>query len=358
VALQFKRFSLTSLLANPLVLPVQQLILVLGMFTTLIGMLWTGAGKVLAALLWPLLAYSNRMVQWIAGFHNSAVTITGSATVWISLLGIIAVIAGIIYFYRMNWLKKIKFPVLLFVLAVAAVLVWTAALRLPDGKLHLSLIRAEEGTALFLRSPAGETLVIDPQGGANTLASALSQSIPPYNFHLDAVFLTTHDAVDALSALNDRLPVNQAILAPAVYHLTDEETPLALPEGMEIKELQEGESLLLDDAVQIQVLASDSQHAALLLSYGETRIFIPNGLEPAAFKPYRANSLRGLSVLILSDADLANLPADMWQNYGAQTILWNSTAISPDPDWPGLDSHSEINLTIDPAGVSLNLQKP
>ena len=358
VALQFKRFSLTSLLANPLVLPVQQIILVFGMFTTFIGMLWTGAGKVLAALLWPLLAYSNRMVEAIAGLQNSSVTLTGSAAVWISLIGIILIITGIIYIYRMKWLKKNWFPVLFVGLALAAALVWTAALRQPDGSLHLSLIRAEDGTALFLRSPNGETLVIDPQGGANTLAAALSQSIPPYNFHLDAAFLTTHSAVDDLSALNERLPVNQAVLAPSVYHLTDEETPLSLPEGMEIKELQEGESLLLDGAVQIRVLASDSQHAALLLSYGDTHIFIPNGMDPAAFKTYRSSSLRGLSVLILSDADVANLPAGMWQNYGARSILWNSTAVSPDPDWPGLDNHKQINLIADPAGVSLNLQKP
>jgi competence protein ComEC len=358
VAMQFKRFSLTSLLANPLVLPVQQIILVFGMVTTFIGMLWTGAGKVLAALLWPLLAYSNRMVEGIAGLQNSSVTLSGSAAVWISLIAIIVVIAGIIYIYRMKWLKKNWFPILFVVLALAAALTWTAVLRRPDGSLHLSLIRAEDGTALFLRSPNGETLVIDPQGGANTLATALSQSIPPYNFHLDAAFLTTHESVKALSALNDRLPVSQAVLAPSVYHLTDEETPLSLPEGMEIKELQEGESLLLDGAVQIRVLASDSQHAALLLSYGDTCIFIPNGLEPAAFKPYRSSSLRGLSALILSDADVANLPADMWQNYGSRTILWNSTAVSPDPDWPGLDTYSQINLIIDPTQVSLNLQKP
>jgi competence protein ComEC len=356
VALQFNRFSLSSLLANPLVLPVQQFILVLGMITTILGMFWTGGGRLLAVILWPLLAYSNRMVEWISQFSNSAVTITGSTALWISILSLLLIIGGILYFYRMKWLKKNQFPFLLFVLSIAAVVTWTIALRQPDGKLHLSLVRADEGTALFLRSPAGETLVIDPGGGANTLATTLSQFLSPYNFHLDAALITNRGSSSSLADLNSRLPVSEAILAPAVYHLSDGETPLSLPEGMAVKELQEKESILLDNAVQIQVLASDSEHAALLLRYGELRIFIPNGLDPAAFNSYRARELRGLSVLVLSDADVVHLPPDMWQNYGAQTILWNSTALSPDPTWPGLDSRQKVTLVGDTKGYSISVQ--
>jgi hypothetical protein len=112
---------------------------------------------------------------------------------------------------------------------------------------------------------------------------------------------------------------------------------------MPLKKLQEDEIVRLGGQLLVQPLASDADHTALLLTYGQTRILIPGGVDPAFIKTGPAN-LSSLSVLILNDDDIANLPADMWQNFGAAVTLWNSTALAPDSAWLSLDSHTSITV--------------
>lgn len=346
IALQFKQLSLTSLIANPLVLPVQPAILVAGGAATLAGIFVPVAGKVLGTLVWPLLAYSNRIVEWLDQIPAGAVTLTGSFAVALSLTLIAAILLFAFRASLKKVFKKIPFTYSLLCLACLCTLVWATLLRGADGSLHFSLIRAEGNTALFLQSPAGQTLLIDPAGSPDTLAGQLSASLAPWNFHLDAALLTRRISIPALSDLNERLPVRQAILSPAAYRVTDGQKPLALPKGMQVQKLTEGEAIRLDGEVLIQPLGDDDTNTALLLSYGQTRIFIPNGVDPSSFTASRPE-LHSLTALVLTDTDVANLPVGMWNNYGAQVILWNSTSIAPDPHWLGLDTADGITLTSD-----------
>jgi len=242
-----------------------------------------------------------------------------------------------------EFFKRIRFIYYFCGLAVIALLIWSFALRQPDGQFHLTLFRAETGTALYARSPNGQTLLIDPSGSSNTLAGQLSQTVFPWNFHIDTALLTNRGSVQPLTDLDARLPVKLAILTPAVYQVTDDQAALSLPEGMQQKKLAEAESIRVDSDLVIQPLAADASDTALLLTYQQLRILIPNGVDPALLASSSAN-LDGLSVLILNDTDLANLPADMWQNFGAKTILWNSTNLAPDPAWSGLDTSTSISL--------------
>ena len=254
---------------------------------------------------------------------------------------------AILFNYFKKLFKKVKFFYWVLILAAISALVWTLALRQPDGKMHLSLIRAGEGSTLFIQSPDGQTLLFNPGGSPNTLSSILSQSISPWNFHLDAALLSRREAAPVLSDLNERLPVRLAILTPAVYQVTDEQKALSLPEGMQIKKLGEGEAVEFGKGLTILPLASDADSTAWLLTFGQTRIFIPDGVDPKSFSQKNSADLRGLAALILSDADVANMPADMWQNYGAQVILWNSTSLAPDSGWQGLDRLQTISLSSD-----------
>ena len=346
IALQFKRLSLTSLAANPLVLPVQPAVLIMGGVSTLCGMALPAVGKVLAAITWPLLAYSNRMVEALAKYKWGTLTLTTQTALWLSLALIVIILLILFRNYFKKLFKKIGWFYLVLFLLTATALVWSIALRQPDGKVHLSLIRAEEGSSLLLRAPHGQTLLVDPGGSPNQLASAASQYLSPWNFHLDAALLTNRSAAKSLSDLNDRLPVRMAILSPPVYLVSDETSPLSLPDGMQIKKLSDGEIIQIEEGLTIQPITADLEHTALLLTYGETRILIPGGVDPALLDQ-SANRLSGLSVLILNDQDVANLPTDMWQNFGAQVILWNSPSVAPDPNWLGLDSQSVITLSGD-----------
>jgi len=347
IALQFNRLSLTSLISNPLVLPVQPAILVAGGITTMIGMVIHPVGRVLAAVTWPLLAYSNRVVAALAKLKWGAITLSSTAAIWISVLLVLILLLILFRNYFKKLFKTIRWFYLIVFLALVTSLLWTIVLRGADGSLHLSLIRSGDGSSIFVKSPNGTTLLIDPDGSANQLAAQASQWVSPWRFHVDAALFTNVVPARTISEVNARLPVDLAILAPAVYQLSEETRPVTLPQGMPIKKLREGETIQIEDGFTIQPVASDLERTALLLTYGETRILIPGGADPAALAAQRSTNLSGLSILILNEADIENLPADMWQNFGAQVILWNSPSVSPDPEWVGLDRQDQIIIQSD-----------
>lgn len=357
IALQFKRISLSALIANPLVLPVQPAILICGGISTGVGMVFPAAGKMLAVLTWPFLAYSNFVVQSLAHWDWGSMTLSSSNAIGLSVVLLLIVLLVLLRKYVMKNIKNFNWVYLAMSLLVAASLIWTMVFRQPDGNMHLSLIRAGDGSALFLRSPQGSTLLIDPAGSANELTSQVDHVISPWNFHVDAAMFTNREAVKSFTELNNHLPIRQALLLLPVYQQSNSESAVTLPEGILIKKLVENEGVQVEENLAIQPLASDNIHTALLVTYGNTRILIPGGVKPELLKTQRIASLESLSVLILGEDDTANLPADMWQHFNPQVILWNSPAVSPHPDWRGLDSYSMITISGDGTGYSIENQR-
>lgn len=354
IALQFQRFSLTTLVANPLVLPVQSAVLIGGMAATAAGMLLPGLGRLLALPVWVLLAWSNDVVAWINGWHWGSIELTKTVSIILAVEVVIMVLLFALKEQLKNFIKKIDRVSFGLVLLIIAAVIGSLLLRLPDGDFHLTLIRAEEGTAIFLRGPDGATLLIDPSGSTNQLASAVDRQISPWNFHVDAVLLTNRSALTGLDQINDRLPLHQAILTLPVYRLSDDLERVTLPVGMTSKQLGASEIVQLGDELTVIPVAEDGEHTALLIVYGNTRVLIPGGIKPEKLTALQPGTLRALSVLILNREDVANLPAGMWQNYGAQMVLWNDASLCPNPDWIGLDQNSTIAIISDGTGYRVN----
>jgi competence protein ComEC len=352
IALQFHRLSLTALVANPLVLPVQPVILVLGMAAILVGLVWPLGGKVLAMPVWALLAWSNRVAEWIGKWRWGSITLSTSSAIWIAVIVSLIVLLFVTRKYFMKWLKNINWIYVVLVLLAVAGVVFSLVLRQPDGKTHLSLIRAGEGTALFVRSASGATLLIDPLGSANELAAAIGEEISPWNVHVDAALLTNRAATKGLEEINNRLLIEKALLAPPVYRLDNDQSPVSLPAGMTSAQVEEHGSVNVDESLTITVFAEDGEHTAILITFGNTRILVPGGVKPSLLVARQAE-LTDLSVLILNEQDVANLPADMWANFGAQTTLWNSTGVSPCADWVGLDQFSLVEIVSEDTGFSI-----
>lgn len=353
ILLQFKRFSLTALLANPLALPVQPAVMVGGMSATLLGMAWLPAGQCAALLTWPLLAYSNWIVTVLDRIRGGTMTITNEIAIRLSILVVLLLLLFILRKNIFKWIKQFRRVYLLLPLALLAFALGSSALRGPDGTLHLRLVRSGDETALFLKSPTGTTLLVDPSSESNSLAAEISPLLSPWQFHLDEILATEAQSAQNINGLNERLPVRQVILAPSAYLSAQGETPATLSENIPLKKLGAEESIQIEPDLALVPLASDLHHSALLIRHGQVKILIPNGVDPTLLASFKATELASLSILILNETDTENLPADMWQNYGAQTILWNSAAISPDPAWKGLDEFTSIEVISNGIGVAL-----
>jgi hypothetical protein len=118
-----------------------------------------------------------------------------------------------------------------------------------------------------------------------------------------------------------------------------------------IKKLSSTEMIRMDKNLTIEPAASDLHHTAILIQYHQINILIPSGVDPSLLSN---NINKPISIMVLNETDIENLPPDMWANFNAQTILWNSASVAPDPEWQGLDEYASIEIRSNGIGYSIH----
>jgi competence protein ComEC len=346
IAIHFGRVSLSSLVANPLVLPAQPFVLGFGAFSALARLLHPLAGKVTALAAWPLLAYTNRVVETLGKLKWGSLTLHPGMAPW--LLGILMVFI-LLFALRDFFTKKLggRFTWIVFALVLASASVWSIALHQPDGRLHVNLLRAGDDTSLFVISPAGKTLLLDPGKEVNELSTAITKELSPWNFHLDEVWLTKAENGKNLLSLNERIPVTQVVLAPVVFEAHADQKGLILPEGLEAVKLPIGTAKTYETGFQAQFLTDDPEHTAIYITYGDTTILVPNGVDFAKIRDVAPQALDHPTVLVLNDADISYIPPRVWDQAGAGVVLWNSATLSPREDWISMGEENALELLCD-----------
>ena len=98
--IHFQRLSISAFLANPLILPPQPLVMMLGGVTVVAGAIFQPIGQFLAYLLWPLLAYTIAVVEWAASFPGG-VFVTGQAGFVFALLYYV-ILFGLFFVHKIS----------------------------------------------------------------------------------------------------------------------------------------------------------------------------------------------------------------------------------------------------------------
>ncbi|KAF0111281.1 MAG: competence protein ComEC [Chloroflexi bacterium] len=347
IVLQFGRLSISSLIANPLVIPAQPAVLVLGGITTIAGMILPMAGEALGVFVWPLLAYTNRVVQLLAKIKGGVLTIHPSFSIWILIGFILFLLLFIFHNYFKKLLGSSRLVWLCVLLLCGSVTVWSIYLHRPDGNLHVTLLRTGEDATLFLQTPGGKTVVFDPRGSVNELSAALSRDLTPWDYRLDSVLLTDRSSADELSQLSARLPVNEVLLAPAIYRATNTKFPVILPENIALDKLTSGETVEIGPGVTLTLVAENANGTALLLEHKNIKLLIPNGVDYALIKESAPESMQTLTALVLTPDDISYIPPRVWLQLNPAVILWNSPTLSPFVNSIGVDESTRVSLTSD-----------
>lgn len=103
---QFKSLSLLSPLANLLILPVQPLIMLAGGAALLAGLLFLPLGKLLGAITWPLLRYTNQVVLRF-GLLPSSLVIKKDVYAWLAAVAFVLCAVPAIY-YQLTTTKEVN----------------------------------------------------------------------------------------------------------------------------------------------------------------------------------------------------------------------------------------------------------
>jgi len=167
--------------------------------------------QVLYWLPWIFLAYTNAIVQRLATWPLAVVDTGPIGPTW--LIGYYALALGLIWL-----LSKRAAPnprtrsssgstALRWVaggLVIVAALVWLAALRLPDRRLHVAFLDVGQGDATLITTPDGRQILVDGGPSPSALTSALGRQMPFWDRSLDLVVLTHADA-DHITGLVETL---------------------------------------------------------------------------------------------------------------------------------------------------------
>ena len=222
----FHRLSLVTLLTNLLILPAQQYVMFTGGVALIAGLLLRPVGQILSWLSWVFLAYTIGVVRWTATFPLASVEL-GNVTlpmVW----GYYGVLGAVTWWFsqpiekRQHYRHALKKVTRWHLAAGFAVLVLLFAYfyAAPDGRLHVVVLDAGQGDAIFIQTPRGKQVLID--GGADgpqTLAQ-VGQRMPFWDRRLDMLVLTSPSSgrLSGLIPVLERYSVDFVNTSPEMGH--------------------------------------------------------------------------------------------------------------------------------------------
>ena len=206
-AYYFHRVSPVALLANPLILPAQAPLMVLGGLAVLVGLVVEPLGRALAVLAWPWAAFTIRVVLAFARLPRPTWHVGyGSAATVALVYGLLALATWALRRSRGRWRLHPGWVAL--GLAALDVWLWGLVRLAPDGRLHVWFLPTAQGQAVLVQFPAGARALINGGSDAAALDHALGALLGPGGRALDLwVVASNRDAeVAALAEVVDRYP--------------------------------------------------------------------------------------------------------------------------------------------------------
>lgn len=211
----FKEISWLFLLANPLILPVQPAVMVLGLLAMGLGLLWLPLGQLLAWIAWPWVAYSNRVVVWLAQLAPESFNLPQISLFWIGLYYLIFFL--IVFRPKISKVggQFLNAKFILPALGGVALMVWLVVSSAADGKLHIFIPSQSEKSYVFFEAKGGQSILLAGSAGAESLVDEVSKQLPLFSNRLDTLIIPNckRDTLSGLFVLASKLKVEQAYWA-------------------------------------------------------------------------------------------------------------------------------------------------
>jgi competence protein ComEC len=348
-AVHFQRISLSAVLANPLVLPVQSLAMVLGGAALLAGMILLPLGQLLAWASWPLLAYTIRAAELLASIPNTVLNVGTFSLAAVGLyyaLLIVLVLPPVRRRLEPLW----KPATVLVVSGLLAAVLWRSALAAPDGRLHMDVLNLPDGPALLLRTPGGQAWVVNGSSQATELTDALGRRLPSFMNQIDGLLVTSHGAA-ALTGLESLV----SAYSPGLLVIGSNSSATSAQKRLVAAAKNAGGRVIpleepcpafdLGRRAALRVLASRPAGTAFQLEWASFRALVPGGVDPGDLP---LEPLTSFSLLLLSPSDLENMSPEIWvQRYAPQAVLYMGGVAPSLPGWVELERYKWVSFHSD-----------
>jgi len=279
IAYNFGLVSLVGLPATFFSLPALPFIIVTGALVAFVGLFAVLAAQILGWLAWLFLSYLVLVVQGFNALPHASLQV-GATSAWY-VLGYYVILAAIVsilnYRQRLAAFLSQLTPVirrvtggiprprlalsmkwLVLPLLIVVVLVWSAALTMPDDKLHVSFLDVGQGDAILIQTPNGQDILIDGGPDPQKINLELSKKLPFWDRTIDLVVSTQPQAdhVTGLVEVLQRYRVGQVLESGVTYNSSVYEEWRSVVEnrGIECNRACAGQVVDLGGGIEIEVL--------------------------------------------------------------------------------------------------------
>lgn len=307
MARDFHRVPLTGLLANLFAVPLTALAVPLGFFAVGFGIIFSAAGKLLAAPLSWILWLLTHIVHWFANIPHGSYRIPGPSA-WLTtifLFSAILLAAALRAGPRQNkWLPR--FALAFTVGAGVVIAIFPFGPQRAKGQLELTVLDVGQGDSLFVVSPNGRTMLVDGGGAFQGFPGHEEplgwdpgeEAVSPYLWsrgfqRLDIVALT-HAHQDHLGGLTailqnfhvGKLWLGREVASPALASLEK----IARERGIPIEHETRGQNFSWDGVAgsflwpeilpeEVALSAKNNDSLVFRMEFGERSFLLPGDAE-------------------------------------------------------------------------------
>lgn len=332
LAYHFQRISLVSFIANPFILPAQPAVMILGGLAVLLSHVWFALGQFAAWVALPFVVYTIRVVELFDRVPHGTLFL-GEFSGWFVILSYAALFSATFFISQgggLGWSNfKDRIRSLgqkagavgaggaMVILLIALLLVWRAAVAIPDGLLHVTFLDIGSADGILIRTPSGRTILINGGESVTALSDELGRRISSFDRRLDWLIVasTIEEQVAALPRVLERYPPDKALWSgnrQASFSSRFLNEYLSL-KGIPITEAKKDQVLDLGDGATLTVLSTGPRGAVLLLEYGNFRAMLPVGMSFDALDELEyGENIAPVSVLLLADSGYAASNPEEW----------------------------------------------
>jgi competence protein ComEC len=275
-AYHFQRLSLVSFITNPIVLPAQPPLMILGGLAMLAGMIWLPLGQLLAWPAWLFPAFTIRVVDWFAGVPSAAielgpVSLPAVVAMYVLLFG--ATIWAILPKARRPSLPAPSRLAILVTLSMLVILTWKTVADRPDGRLHVTTF---ESGGTLIETASGRFILIGGGNSPTALSNSLGRRMPIFHRRLDWLIIPDGE-LSGLAGIPAGLEIGAVML-------NSEQPDRALAgliqslqaRGASLIRAERGMALDLGGRARLELIDDEQGNFTFLLTSGKARIaFVP-----------------------------------------------------------------------------------
>ena len=322
----FHLLTPSSFLVNPLVLPLQPGVMLLGSVASAAGLISVPLGWWTSWPAYALLTITLRVVEWFGAQPWAAIPVYGfgapHALAYYAALFVVSAVASqkpdIRAALRSLARKRLSAGIAILIAAIVLALGALIWFQRPDGKLHVTFT----GAGAFIQTPSGRQAVF---AGGGSVPAVMGRTMPAWDRSIELLVLPQRDDY----ARGDSLPILQRYTTGVVVQpdgadepsaMLDEWNRQAAAQSSRVITLPVDSRITLDAGVIFTVEQRLNGAIGLRLTYGKA------AFDLAGDTSVISGTLDGAKVVFVSVRGAKTAPASV---AAAQTVVWADAGGAP-----------------------------